>query len=315
MEKAIGLDLGGTYIKIGLVTEEGKIIKKGQFPTKAEEGKREVIISQMEKAIDFVSSGNLKGIEGIGIGTPGLVDNNGKVYDAPNLPGWNNLPLKKIFEKKYKIQIVVENDVNSITWGEYLFGAGKGCTTIICITLGTGLGGGIVHNGKLLRGAKYSAMEIGHIPIDYKGPKCNCGNYGCIERFVGRDYIVERAVKAIKKGEKTLIFKMANWDLKKITPKLISQAYKKGDKIAENIWLDVGECLGAMFSGLVNLFNPEKIIIGGGISQVGKILFDTVTKNIKKRAMPKLTENLKVVPAGLGIDAGIISGASLVFKK
>jgi len=316
-KKAVGLDLGGTFIKVGLVSENGEILKKEQFPTKAEEEKKEVILQQMEKAVDFAIDeySGKKEIAGIGIGTPGLVDNNGIVFEAPNLPGWTNLPLKKIFEEKYHLPIAVENDVNSITWGEYSFGAGKGCRTMICITLGTGLGGGIVINGQLLRGATFSAVEIGHITIDYKGPECKCGSIGCIERFVGRDYIVERAIKAIKKEEKTLIYDLAGGEIEKITPKIISEAYKKGDKLAEEIWIDVGVCLGAMFASLVNLINPDRIVIGGGISQVGEVLFDTVKKTIRERTMKKLSENVEVFPAGLGVDAGIISGAALIFNQ
>lgn len=313
MKKAVGIDIGGTFIKAGLVDEEGNIIRKKQFPTKAEEGKKEVVLSQIEEAIEF-SSGKDE-IEGIGIGTPGVVDKEGIVYEAPNLPDWDNLPLKEFFEKKYNKKVVVENDVNTIAWGEYLFGAGKGSNTMICITLGTGLGGGIVKDGKLLRGGKYSAIEIGHIPINYKGPQCKCGNYGCIERFVGRDYIVERAVKAIKEGRNTKIYELVNGNFDKITPKIIFQAYQQEDKLAEEIWIDVGICLGALFSGLVNLLNPDLIVIGGGISQVGEILFNTIEKTIKERAMKILTKNLKVVPASLGVDAGIISASALIFQK
>ncbi len=312
MKKAIGIDIGGTYIKSGIVDETGRIIKSQQLPTLAEKKQRDVVLSQIEKSIKFLYDDD---IEGIGIGTPGIVDDEGIVYESPNLPGWDNLNLKKIFEEKFKKRVVVENDVNTIAWGEYLFGAGRGSKTMICITLGTGLGGGIVKDGKLLRGGKYSAIEIGHIPIDYRGPKCKCGNYGCIERFVGRDYIVERAINGIKKGIKTKIYELVNGELDKITPKIISDAYNLGDKLAEEIWIDVGICLGAMFSGLVNLLNPDVIVIGGGISQAGKILFDTVEKTIKERAMKKLTENLKIVPAGLGINSGIVAAGALIFQK
>jgi len=314
--KAVGIDLGGTFIKSGVVDEKGEIIKKNQFPTMAEKGKKEIVLSQIEKAIDFCLEGlDKKEIAGIGIGTPGIVDDEGIVYDAPNLPDWDDLPLKKVIEEKYNIKVAVENDVNTIAWGEYLFGAGKGSNTMICITLGTGLGGGIVKEGKLLRGGKYSAVEIGHITIDYRGPKCKCGNYGCIERFVGRDYIVERAVKAIKEGKKTKIFELADGKIKNITPKIISDAYKQGDEIAKDIWIDVGICLGAMFTSLVNLLNPDVIVIGGGISQAGEILFETIRKTIKERSMKILSENVKVVPAGLGIDSGIVASASLIFTK
>lgn len=312
MKKAIGIDLGGTYIKAGLVDESGKILKKQQFPTLAEKNDKEIVISQIEKSIEFAYEND---IEGIGIGTPGVVDDQGIVYEAPNLPEWDNINLKKIFEEKFRKPVIVENDVNTIAWGEYLFGAGRGSKTMICITLGTGLGGGIVKDGKLLRGGKYSAIEIGHITIDYKGPKCKCGNIGCIERFVGRDYIVERAIKGIKEGKKTKIYELVNGNLDDITPKTISEAYNLGDKFAESIWIDVGVCLGAMFTSLVNLLNPDIIVIGGGISQVGKILFETVEKTIKERAMKILSKNLKVVPAGLGVDAGIVAAGALIFQK
>jgi glucokinase len=315
MRKAVGIDLGGTYIKAGLTDENGIILKKQQFPTLGEKNNRDVVLKQMETAVDFALKDAGGEIAGIGIGTPGVVDNEGVVFTAPNLPGWDNLPLKQIFTDKYKLPVVVENDVNTIAWGEFLYGAGRGYNTIICITLGTGLGGGIVKDGRLLRGGKYSAIEIGHITIDYKGPQCKCGNYGCIERFVGRDYIVERAVNAIKDGKKTLIYDLVKGKIEEITPKIISDAYKQGDRVATDIWIDVGVCLGALFTSLVNLLNPELIIIGGGISQRTEIMFETIEKKIKEQAMPKLAENVKVVQSKLGTDAGIVSAGALVFQK
>ena len=315
MKKAAGIDLGGTYIKAGLTDEKGNILKKEQFPTLAEKNSRDVILKQMEKAVDFAIEGCEGEIAGIGIGTPGVVDDTGVVFSAPNIPGWDNLPLQKIFSERYRLPVVVENDVNTIAWGEFLYGAGRGCSTVICITLGTGVGGGIVKDGKLMRGGKYSAVEIGHMSIDYRGPQCKCGSYGCVERFVGRDYIVERAVNAIKSGRKTAIFELVNGKLEDITPRTISDAYKKGDKVATEIWIDVGVCLGALFAGLVNLLNPELIIIGGGISQRAEIMFETIESDIKKRAMKILAERVRVVPAGLGVDAGIVSAGALVFQK
>ncbi|HPP67441.1 MAG TPA: ROK family protein, partial [bacterium] len=181
MKKAIGIDLGGTYIKYGLVTQSGDIIKKGMISTMAESGDRNVVIEQISIAIKSVWDNN---IAGIGIGTPGIVDNRGNVYEAPNLPEWDNFNLKEIFEKKFNKNVIVENDANSIVWGEYLFGAGRGANTIVCLTLGTGLGGGVIIDGKLFRGAIYSAAEIGHMPINYNGRKCGCGSIGCIETYV-----------------------------------------------------------------------------------------------------------------------------------
>lgn len=312
MSMAIGIDLGGTYIKYGLVDDSGNIVKKGMIPTKAESQKRDVVIEQMALAIRNVWDNN---IDGIGIGTPGIVDNNGVVYESPNLPDWHNLNLREIFEKKFNKKVVVENDANSIAWGEYLFGAGRGTRTIVCLTLGTGLGGGVVINGKLLRGAFYSAAEIGHMPVDYKGRKCGCGSTGCIETYVGRDYIVASLIRKIKKGEKTIIKKMVDNNLSKITPKIISEAYQKGDKLAKETWIETAYVLGAFLAGIVNLLNPDRIILAGGIAQAGEILFDTVKKTIREKAMNVLAETVEIVPAELGVDAGIISGASLVFQK
>ncbi len=310
MKTIVGLDLGGTFIKVGLVSEKGKILKKEQLPTLGEKG-RKVVLSQMEKGISFALKGE-KDILGIGIGTPGLVDKEGKIFSAPNLPDWDNLPIRKIFRDKFHLLVVVENDVNTITSGEYIYGAGKGYKNIICITLGTGLGGGMVLDGKLFRGSSLSAAEIGHISICYDGPKCNCGNIGCIERYVGAAYISQMAEDAIKKGRKSKIKDLVKGDLSLITPKIISDAYEKGDSLAKQIWEKVGIYLGTMFSGLVNLLNPEIIIIGGGIAQAGKVLFDAVDKQIKKRAFPLLAKDIKVVPAKLGTDSGIISAASLI---
>jgi glucokinase len=321
MKKIIGLDLGGTFIKVGVVDEKGLILSKKELPTPKNEGK-EKILEAMTESLDYsLKDYPKKEFLGIGIDTPGLVDENGKVFLAPNLPDWDNLNLKKIFEEKFALPVKVENDVNTITWGEYKFGAGKGYNNIICITIGTGLGGGVILNGKLLRGTKYSAVEIGHIPICYKGPKCNCGNIGCIERYVGAKYIVDMAKEKLKgqtcpprpKGgrRESLITQMVEGNTEEITPKIISEAYHRGDKLAEEIWLEVGTYLGTLFSGLVNLLNPQVIIIGGGIAQVGEILFSTIKKIIDERSFSLLSKDVKVVPAKLGKDAGVISAAAL----
>lgn len=310
MKKIIGLDLGGTFIKIGVVNEKGEILDKREIPTPQTQDRNKILEVMIESTNCFFDSYPKKEFVGIGIGTPGLVDETGKVFLAPNLPDWNNLNLKQIFEEKFSVPVKVDNDVNAITWGEYKFGAGRGYSNIICITLGTGLGGGVVLNGKLLRGTKYSAVEIGHIPIYYNGPKCNCGNIGCIERYVGAKYIIDMA-KAKLKGQKSIIKDMVNGDLGKINPKVIEDAYLEGDKLAEEIWLEVGTYLGTLFSGLVNLLNPQVIIIGGGVAQVGEILFSTIKKIIDERSFSLLAKDVKVVPAKLGKDAGIVSCASL----
>ncbi len=313
MKKIIGLDLGGTFIKIGVVDEKGKILSKKEIPTPQGKGRAQIIKVMAESIGNCMKNYPKKEFLGIGIGTPGLVDKNGKVFLAPNLPNWNNLNLKKIFEQKFSLPVKVDNDANAITWGEYKFGAGKNYDNIICITLGTGVGGGVVLNGELLRGAKYSAVEIGHMPICYAGPKCKCGNIGCIEQYVGAKYIVDMAKKKLK-VRKSLILEIVYGKIDKITPKIISEAYNRGDKLAKEVWIEVGVYLGTLLSGLVNLLNPQVIVIGGGVAQVGEILFSTIKKTIDERSFSLLAKDVKVVPAQLGKDTGIISCASLVLQ-
>ncbi len=315
-DKAIGVDLGGTYIKAGIWHRNGNLAARDQVPTLAEKGEKRIVLKQIEKIIDNLLDAAGGHVEGIGIGTPGLVDDRGVVCSAPNLPQWENLPLQSILNERYGLPVKVENDANATAWGEFLYGAGRDSNTMICITLGTGLGGGVVKDGKLLRGSRYSAFELGHITIDYKGPRCKCGNHGCIERFVGRDWIVARALKAIEGGEKTIIKDLADNKNGEITPETISEAYMHGDRLAETIWTETGAYLGTFFAGMVNIFNPDLIVIGGGVSQAGEILFSSVKKTIKERAIKRLFDELKdVVPAKLGLDAGIISSAALVFQK
>lgn len=305
--------MGGTFIKFGLVGKDGSILKQGQKESGGEKGRGEVLF-RMEEAIKKALSGaKLSEIKGIGIGTPGLVNSAGSVFMAPNLPDWNNIPLAKIFREKFRLPVKVENDVNTITWGEYLFGAGKGFHTIVCITLGTGLGGGVVVDGKLLRGGNYSAVELGHITINAKGPRCGCGNKGCVESYVGSAHIVARVKKYLKKNS-SIIPKLVDNDLKKITPKVISEAYRKGDRVAAKIWKETGADVGVMLADLVNIFNPEAIIIGGGVAQAGKPLFNAIKKEIIKRAFPLLSKNIKILPASLGQESGIKAAAALIFQ-
>jgi len=314
-DKAVGIDLGGTLIKFGLVNKNGAILKRGQRETGVEKG-RETVLSNLEEAIrETICEVPIPELGGIGIGTPGLVDRDGVVFQAPNLPDWNNLPLAEIFRERFNLPVYVENDVNTITWGEYLFGSGKGYRTIVCITLGTGLGGGVVVDGKLLRGGNYSAVELGHITISARGPRCGCGNRGCVEAYVGSARIVKTTIRHIKKGARSIIPKMVGGDLKKITPKLISQAYQKGDWLAGHIWEEVGKAVGTMLADMVNIFNPEVIIIGGGVAQAGKPLFDAVERTIKERAFPILSKGVKLLPASLGPESGIVAAASLIFQR
>ncbi|MFH1824951.1 MAG: ROK family protein [Candidatus Firestonebacteria bacterium] len=317
IEYALGVDLGGTNIVAGLVNSKGKVIYREKIPTRAHLG-GENILNRIASAISLVlnktTSDIKKKIKGMGIGTPGLVDHiKGIVREPPNLPGWKEIHLKEWLEKKFKIPTYVANDGNAYGVGEYIFGAGKGADSMVCITLGTGMGGGLILDKKLFVGTYQSAGEVGHIVVEKDGLRCNCGNVGCVERYIGASFIVERTKKLIKSGKKSLITKLVNNDLNKITPKIITDAAKKGDKIAIQIWKETGEYIGTALVSIINLLSPEIIVIGGGVSLAGRFLFTPIRKTVKKRLFKYLAQRVKIVPGKLLDDAGVLGSASLVW--
>lgn len=311
----IAIDLGGTNIKIAVIKDQNKIIKRVSAPTKNYKNKMALIESLSQLSIGLIKNSRLhrRDILGIGIGMPGLIDSKrGVVHYLVNIKGFRNVPLKRLIEKKTGIPTFLDNDVNVMTLGELYYGAGKGARNMLCLTLGTGVGGGLVINGSLYRGSSLSAGEIGHMPLNETGPRCNCGGFGCMEKFVGNKYIVETTIKKIKDGKNTIIKKLTKGNLKRITPEVVSLAAKKGDKLAISIWEEIGRHLGTTLAGVVNLLNPERIVIGGGVSEAGTFLFDAIKKTIKKRAMKVPARCAKVVKARLGQDAGLIGAAVLV---
>jgi len=312
----IGIDVGGTNVKIALVDDKGKIIYSNSIPTRAELG-YEFTVSNIKQAIhDLLKETKHieKDIAGIGFGFPGQVDyKEGIVRNAPNIPGWVEVPIAKIFESEFHIPTRVDNDVRCAALGELNYGAGKGCENLICITVGTGIGSGLIVNGKLVRGASNAAGEIGHIKLQmHDGPICGCGDTGCLEAFASGPAIVALAEEYIKGGKSTKYREMANGN--PITPYIVSEAAKAGDPVAQRIFATIGEYIGIGLSGVVNLLNPEKIIIGGGVADAGDLLFDPIVKALKQRAMKIAGSTVEVVHAQLGNTAGVI-GASLLIES
>lgn len=312
----IGIDVGGTNVKIALVDEKGKIKYSNSVPTRAEMG-YEYTVNNIKQAIyDLLKETKLepKNIEGIGFGFPGQVDyKSGIVRLAPNIPGWVDVPIAKLIEDEYHIPTRVDNDVRCAALGELNFGAGKGCENLICITVGTGIGSGLIVNGKLVRGASNAAGEIGHIKLQMNdGPICGCGDTGCLEAFASGPSIVAMAEDYIRGGKSTKFREMANSN--PITPYIVCEAAKAGDPVAKRIFTIMGEYIGIGMASVVNLLNPEKIIVGGGVADAGEILMTPLKETLKKRAMKIAGEAVEVVPAQLGNTAGVI-GASLLIES
>ena len=314
-QNRIGIDVGGTNVKLALVSSEGKIIYSNSIPTHAEMG-YEYTVNNIKEAIkDLIkeTDSQTKDIQGIGFGFPGQVDyKSGIVRLAPNIPGWVDVPIAQKIEEEFGISTRVDNDVRCAALGELNFGAGKGCENLICITVGTGIGSGLIVNGKLVRGASNAAGEIGHIKLQMNGgPICGCGDTGCLEAFASGPAIVAMAEDYIKGGKSTKYRELANPE---ITPYIVYEAAKAGDPVARRIFTVIGEYIGIGLTSVINLLNPEKVIIGGGVAAAGEFLMDSIKETVKRRAMKIAGETVEIVPAQLGNTAGVI-GASLLIES
>ena len=315
MTKRIGIDVGGTNVKIALVDGEGKIIYSNSVPTYAQMG-YEYTVNNIKQAIrDLMKETNTdaKEIEGIGFDFPGQVDyKTGVVKLAPNIPGWINVPIAQMIDEEFNIPTRIDNDVRCAALGELKFGAGKGCENFVCITVGTGIGSGLVINGQLVRGAANAAGEIGHIKLQMNGgPICGCGDTGCLEAFASGPSIVAMAQEYLKGGKSTKFREMAGAD-GEITPYIVAKAAEAGDPVAKRIFEIVGTYIGMGLVSVINLLNPEKVIIGGGVAAAGDLLLDPIRKTIKERAMVVAGNSVEIVPAELGNSAGVIGASMLV---
>jgi len=312
---AVGVDLGGTSIKIGLVDSDGKIAKKISFESHAEDGP-EAVIKQIESGIKKILTGRREKIIGIGIGAPGtVIQKEGIVENPPNLPGWGKVNLGDILTKKFNCKVYVENDANAAAIGEMIYGAGQSFKNFILITLGTGVGGGIIINKKIYHGETGGAGELGHVTIDSLGRQCNCGSIGCIEAYIGNNYLIDRVKKQLQDYTNSSLFSLTNNDLDLLTPKLIHIAAEEGDDFSKLVIVDMGTKLGYALASVVNVLDIATVIIGGGVAGFGKLLLDSIEASLKERVMKPIKERINVKPAKLKNDAGIKGASALVFYK
>ncbi len=294
----IGIDIGGTNIKIGLV-QKGKILKREIIPTP--KMPEDAILLIVEKIKEMRKGKRLKMV---GIGCAGVIDHmKGIIRNPPNLPKWNNLPLKEILEERLKVPVFVGNDVNANALGELYYGLGKGKKNIFVLTIGTGVGGGIISDGRLILGGSFAAAEFGHTIIFPQGRRCRCGNWGCLEAYIGQENIARLA-----KRERLPI---ANLCLSEI-PKMICERAKMGDRRALAVIERVGNYLGIGLVNVIHLLDPEIIIIGGGISNMGKNLLKAVWETVEKRIMKLPERKLEIKISRLGPDAGILGATKFV---
>ncbi len=314
----LGIDLGGTNVMAVIVTTAGKVIAQSHFPTEAEHGPDHVMKNMADKVKELVKETGLtmRDIWRAGVGSPGPMDSKkGLIIGAVNLPGWKYVKLKATLEKYLGIPVGVDNDANCAVYGEKWVGAAKGASDVVGITLGTGVGGGIIINGRLVRGANYNAGEIGHTSLNPDGRVCNCRAKGCFERYASASAIAESAREAIRKGARSMMTEFVKGDLNKITSKTVFEAMIQKDKTAIAVWDEFIKYLGAGVANQINTLNPEVVVIAGGVINAGERLFAPLKEAVRKQAFALTFAAAKIVPAKLGETAGAIGAAGIVINE
>lgn len=309
--RAIALDLGGTRFRVAVGTSEGEIEWRVSRPTEPERG-HQAVLQDIFQAVDeaLASMADRKSLVGFGIGAPGPTDPwSGILHNPPNLPGWDAVPIRRLFEERYHLPTKVANDANLAALGEHRFGAGRGYRDMVYVTVSTGIGGGIIVNDQLLLGHCGYAGEIGHMTIDMHGPVCPCGNIGCLEVMASGTAIARRAREMIRSGAETTL---RDVPLGELTAKAVMEAAYAGDPASQQILREAGEALGVGMVNLAHLLNPQRIIIGGGVSNAGPRLWDPMLEIVNSRTMTACHRDLEIVPAGLADDAGLLGAVALV---
>ncbi|MDN4593362.1 ROK family protein [Polycladomyces subterraneus] len=304
----VGIDLGGTKIAGALVDRDGSLLRRIRLETRAEQGPQPVI-DRLVEAVIQLTDGVRSSVKGVGVAAPGPLDSrSGVVFSPPNLPGWMDVPLRQVLEDRLGIPVKLENDANAAAWGEYWFGAGQRKGTMIYLTVSTGVGSGLVLDGRLFRGENTFAGEIGHTIVDPEGPPCGCGRKGCLESLASGTAIA-------KFGQNTdpssLIHSLAMEDGGLVRAEHVFEAYRMGDAQAEIIIRQTVLYLAIGLSNLIHIFNPGKIVVGGGVSRAGDMLFPLLREQLESYLMAPFRGTCEVVPASLGEDAGVLGAAAL----
>lgn len=306
----IGVDLGGTNVRSAVVGDGGVISHHTKLSVAGSKSAEEVIghiVTCVGRTMDLCGHDR---VLGVGVGTPGLIiEETGTIVYAPNVPGWTDLPLKSLLEERLDLPVSIENDANAAAIGEHWVGGGAGYRNMICITLGTGVGGALIMNNEVWRGSNGAGGEVGHTTVIENGVTCGCGAPGCLEAYASAPAIARQAREALETGQESALTKMCEGDPARIDAAMVAQAAQAGDAAALGVMHRAGTLLGVAVASLTNLLNPEIFVIGGGVINAGDLIFDPIRHEIEKRAYKWSASILKVVPAQLGDDAGIIGAA------
>ncbi len=315
MRYIVGIDVGGTNVVVGTVAEDGsEILGLVSEPTLPEQGPDAVVARIAKLARASLAAAKGREIAGAGIGSPGPLDTKtGVVLLTPNL-GWTNMPLRDRIAGELRLPATLDNDANCAIFGEWWRGAARGADHVVGLTIGTGIGGGIVLHGEIYHGASDVAGELGHMTIDSTGRRCKCGNYGCLEAYASGPAIAARAVEGVEAGAQTSLPDYVGGDLSRITAQVVYEAAHDGDEYAREVVMDTAKVLGAGVANIINIFNPEVVVICGGVTLAGDKLFVPLRSEVKRLAFKPAVDVCRIVPGELTGTAGVY-GAAAVFMK
>ena len=295
-----GIDMGATHMRAVVTNFGATVIAEKEIPIDIANGPDFCIAQANELLIGLLESKglSLRLLSAVGVGVPGPIDSEaGMVIAPPIMPGWDRFPIRDTLEGLWKRPVSVNNDAELGALGEWAYGAGRGARDLAYIKVGTGIGAGLLIDGRVYRGSTGSAGEIGHLTMENNGPLCSCGNRGCLEAFSGGHAIAKRAIEATQKGKRTQIVQIP---VEEITAKDVAAAARRGDLVAQQIMTEAGEHLGVAIAGLVNIFNPDIIVVGGGVAQIGDLFLEPVRREVTRRSLPAAANNVRITTAVLG---------------
>jgi len=318
----VGVDIGGTNLVVGVVPAEGgePVAMRSGF-TKPERGADAAVDDVVRMANEVIEEalaahgGGRDSVVGVGIGCPGPLDlERGILLNTPNL-GWTDYPMRDRISGLLDLPATLDNDANCATYGEWWQGAGRGSSSLAGVTLGTGIGGGLILDGKLVRGASGCGGELGHTTIDFTGRRCACGNYGCLEAYASGPNIAARAREGIEAGDESILLELVGGDLSQITAVTVYDALLRGDEHAQAVMLETAKILGAGIANVVNLFNPEVVVVVGGVTRAGDHLFVPLRSEVRRRAFEEAVRVCRIVPGALGDAAGVVGAAGVFLAE
>jgi len=310
-EYVLGIDIGGTKLAAGVADSAGKLLISDRIPTDPSSGAKNAIDRLIELCRRLIRESGVP-VAAAGVGSVGPLDQQtGRIISPVNMPGWGSVPLVDMLHDGLKIPVYLDNDANAAALGEHLFGAGRGVANMIYLTISTGIGGGVILDGRLYQGSNGNAGELGHMSVDYHGRPCPCGNVGCIEQYASGTAIARQARELLQSSNAPSLMRELAGSIDKVNAKVVQDALEREDRLARQIWDEAMLALGTFLANIIHSFNPQRIVMGGGVTNAGVLLFESVRQITKKRTIPAMMQIVDIVPAQLGDQVGVLGAVAV----